>query len=77
MKKSYILIIGVILLLVGSLSAFSIPPAPGVNMQEPLRPRIPFEVEQVSANGVKKHSLVDKQSVPAINLAPRGLLILA
>ena len=77
MKKSYILIIGVILLLVGSLSAFSIPPALGVNMQEPLRPRIPFEVEQVSANGVKKHSLVDKQSVPAINLAPRGLLILA
>lgn len=77
MKKSYILIIVVILLLVGSLSAFSIPPAPGVNMLEPRRPRIPFEVEQVSANGVTKRSLVDKQYGPAINLAPRGLLILA
>lgn len=60
--------------LIGALSLQAIPPAPGLNLQEPQRPRLPFEVQTQHAG---RRCLVNKHSLPAINLAPRGLLILA
>ena len=60
--------------LTGALSLQAIPPAPGLDLQEPQRPRIPFEVQTHHAG---KRALVDRNALPAINLAPRGLLIVA
>lgn len=60
--------------LTGALSLQAIPPAPGLDLQEPQRPRIPFEVQTQLAG---KRCLVNQHALPAINLEPRGLLIVA
>lgn len=67
----------IVLLLVSSVFIFSAPPMPGLNLKEPQRNRIPFAVNVEVGDRIVKRSLVDEQSSPSINLAPRGLLILA
>ena len=75
MKKTYQFVATIILLLIGNVLLFAIPPAPGLDLVEPHRPRVPFAFSSNSMYG--KRQLVSQHGVPAINLAPRGLLILA
>ena len=66
MRKSYLL--ALLCLSLGCLQLAAIPPYPGLDLKEPVRPRIPSE-----ANTRRN---ADAQRSPEINLAPHGLLIL-
>ena len=75
MKKTYQFIATIVLLLTGSLLLHAVPPMPGLELVEPKRPRLPFAFSN-TMHGVKRQ-LVNQHGAPVINLAPRGLLILA
>lgn len=59
-------------LVAGCLHLAAIPPYPGLDLQEPARPRIP-EYASASTNG--RHN-APMNSSPELNMAPRGLLIM-
>lgn len=67
-KKSLFLVI--VTLLLGSVFTLAIPPYPGLGLKEPIRPRIP------RSNQMSHRKNVSPFNIPAINLAPKGLLVL-
>ena len=65
------------LLFIGGLlctQVFAVAPLPGLGLVEPQRPRAPFTLNTMDATS---RQAVAPQRVPRVNLAPRGLLILA